>query len=421
MISRVHSNILFFGRASRYSTASRFFIKKVNGNVDQSILNTVLSASGINSINSGVIIYPGRQEVIPIQNGQLQLQYKSTVDLSTKSENGEESCVMVGFHGHASTDEEVWDQIYRPIDMEVMAKMNKMLEERYPYINIADLDNDYSSLAGTPPSRVYRHFIRKVKIPPADANKSYEKYVDVLVERACVQIDLTYRQLEADRSSYLRNTDIHKSYRPLHFDSVSDNNDGYSNCDGTSSSLKEIESVPSALPTLPYEIHPIVLVLDNLRSAYNVGSIYRTAETASVSHVVTCGITPTPPHPRVLKTALTSCETIPTKHYHNVLTAVQDLKAEGYAIVSLETTSKSVLYTDADFAQFKPVNRPCGAVGSGGIALVVGHEKTGVCEALMDASDVIVEIPTYGRKNSLNVTTALSVVLFELLRQWKKT
>jgi len=395
-------------RVARYSTASRFFIKKVDEIVDQGSLQSVLTKSGINSINSGVIVYPGRREVIPIQDGQLQLQYKSTVDLSTQSEDGAETCVMVGFHGHASTDEEVWGQIYRPIDMEVMSKMNKMIGERYPYICIADLDNDYSPLAGTPPSRVYRHFIRKVKVPPvhADGGGSYEKYVDVLVERACVQIDLLYRQLEADRSSYLRNTDIQKIYRPAHFEKneVGDESGG----------------TLTALPTLPYEIHPIVLVLDNLRSAYNVGSIYRTAETASVDHVVTCGITPTPPHPRVLKTALTSCETIPTKHYHNVLTAVQDLKAQGYAIVSLETTSKSVQYTDVDFARVMREQKAASAVGGGGIALVVGHEKTGVCEALMDASDIIVEIPTYGRKNSLNVTTAVSVVLFELLRQLKK-
>jgi 23S rRNA (guanosine2251-2'-O)-methyltransferase len=398
-------------RLTRYSTASRFFIKKVPGKIDQTTLASVLTKSGINSINSGVIIYPGRQEVVPIQNGQLQLQYRSTIDLVSgggDSGDGPESCVMVGFHGHSSSDEEVWDQIYHPVDMRVMAKMNKMLAERYPYIAVADLDNDYSPLAGTPPSRVYRHFIRKVKMPPTPAEggeEGAEKYVDVLVERACVQIDLTYRQLEADRSSYLRNTDIQKSYRPEHFASIGSTSQGVGGDSAT------------ALPTLRYEIHPIVLVLDNLRSAYNVGSIYRTAETASVNHVVTCGITPTPPHPRVLKTALTSCETIPTKHYHNVLEAVADLKAQGYAIVSLETTSKSILYTEADFARFKPV--PGSTRGSGGIALVVGHEKTGVCEALMDASDVIVEIPTYGRKNSLNVTTALSVVLFELLRQWK--
>ena len=172
--------------------------------------------------------------------------------------------------------------------------------------------------------------------------------------------------------------------------------------------------------------------------------------------ILTCGITPSPPHPKVLKTALSSCESVPCTHHESALPALERLRRLGYTIISLETTSRSVPYTDIDYCQFKPgagagvESRPAegGIVQPGegvagissrdtsstlavpadhasvppraGIVLVVGHEKTGVCDAIMQASHLIAEIPTYGMKNSLNVVTATSIMLFEILRQWKQ-
>jgi len=147
-----------------------------------------------------------------------------------------------------------------------------------------------------------------------------------------------------------------------------------------------------------------VLVLDNLRSAYNVGSIFRTAETAGAAEVITCGITAHPPHPKLMKTAMQSVEVVPSRHFDDALLAIDTLKSEGYSIVAMETTSLSKKYTDVKF--------------TGKVALVLGHELTGVDTRIMEKADMVVEIPTYGVKNSLNVGSAASIVLFEILRQW---
>lgn len=149
------------------------------------------------------------------------------------------------------------------------------------------------------------------------------------------------------------------------------------------------------------------LTTPSLRSAFNVGSIYRTAETAGVAEVVTCGITCHPPHPKLMKTALSSVETVSSRHFESAVEAVIALKVAGYTIVVMETTDKSEEYTETEY----PRN----------VALVVGNEVTGVDTRIMDMADKIVQIPTYGVKNSLNVASALPIVLFEILRQWRKS
>jgi tRNA G18 (ribose-2'-O)-methylase SpoU len=147
-----------------------------------------------------------------------------------------------------------------------------------------------------------------------------------------------------------------------------------------------------------------VLLLDNVRSAFNVGSLFRTGETAGIQEIVTAGITAHPPHPKLRKTAMQSLEAVPTRHYDNVMDAVRALKEEGYTIVVMETTSKSALYTDTKYPE-----KTC---------LVLGNEITGVDTRIIDLADMVVEIPTYGVKNSLNVASAGPIVVFEVLRQW---
>ena len=150
---------------------------------------------------------------------------------------------------------------------------------------------------------------------------------------------------------------------------------------------------------------PLSLVLDNLRSAENVGSIFRAAEAAGLAHVYCCGITPVPPHSRLLKTALGSAERVRHSHRPTTLPLVRELRARGVTVWAAETTARSRLYTAL------PMPSP--------LALVLGNESIGVDPHVLDEVDAVAELPMLGVKNSLNVATACTVLLWEALRQWK--
>lgn len=164
---------------------------------------------------------------------------------------------------------------------------------------------------------------------------------------------------------------------------------------------------------------PIVLVLDNLRSAYNVGSLYRTADAAGVTEVVTVGITPTPGNGKLQKSALGAELTVPTRHFATLKAALEYLRNtnhannnssnnNNYQLVGLETTKHSVLYTDFSY----DINR--------GVALILGNEVTSVSVdvLLSEQLDAVLEIPIFGVKNSLNVAACAPTVVYEILRQW---
>lgn len=150
--------------------------------------------------------------------------------------------------------------------------------------------------------------------------------------------------------------------------------------------------------------HPITLILDNVRSAYNVGSLLRTADTARCCEVIACGYTPRPPHPKIDKTAFAAAREVKVRHFPSTLAAVRAVQAEGTAVWAMETTGRSKVYT----AVSVPPK----------VALVLGNEEVGVDPDVLDAVDELIEIPTFGRKNSLNVACAAPVVVFECLRQW---
>ena len=150
---------------------------------------------------------------------------------------------------------------------------------------------------------------------------------------------------------------------------------------------------------------PIHIVLDNVRSAYNVGSIFRSADTAGVAEVVTCGFTPHPPHPKLAKTGFGAVGQVPTRHFESTAAALQALRGAGVAIAAMETTERSVNYAQLNFPPT-------------GVALILGNEEVGVDTEVLEICDEIIEIPTLGTKNSLNICSAASVVLFEILRQW---
>jgi 23S rRNA (guanosine2251-2'-O)-methyltransferase len=161
---------------------------------------------------------------------------------------------------------------------------------------------------------------------------------------------------------------------------------------------------------------PFVLLLDNLRSAENVGSIYRTADATRCQEVMTVGITPHPPgHGKVQKTALGAECLVPTRHFSNATAALDYVKQEysTYQLIALETTSESIPYT-----QF-----PYDVSDRSGIVIILGNEVTGVDVSFYFSNhilDGVLEIPMYGTKNSLNVAVCAPIVIYEIIRQWKK-
>ena len=147
---------------------------------------------------------------------------------------------------------------------------------------------------------------------------------------------------------------------------------------------------------------PFTVVLNNIRSLYNVGSIFRTADGAGVEKLWLCGITGTPDsdRERIEKTALGAEKTVLWEHAWGILPVVRDLKQHGYQIVLLEQTKQSIPYQE-----FEPKSPVC---------LIVGNEITGISDELLALSDAAVEIEMAGTKNSLNVTVAFGIVAYHM-------
>jgi 23S rRNA (guanosine2251-2'-O)-methyltransferase len=149
--------------------------------------------------------------------------------------------------------------------------------------------------------------------------------------------------------------------------------------------------------------HPIILLLHNIRSMWNVGSIFRTADAAGIEKMILCGYTATPPRKEIAKTALGAEETVAWEYYADPLEAISLLKERGVKICGLEITTGSVPYT-----ALRPADFP--------LCLVVGNEVEGIEPDLLNCCDKVLEIPQYGTKHSLNVAVAAGVALFELVR-----
>lgn len=140
---------------------------------------------------------------------------------------------------------------------------------------------------------------------------------------------------------------------------------------------------------------PIAIVADNIRSAFNAGGIFRTAEFFGAERLILCGYTPTPDSPQVAKTALGAADALPWSHVADVRDAMDALRADGVAAYALETADTAI-----DIATFEP-RFPC--------ALLVGNERFGLDPDVVGAADAVLEIPSRGTKNSLNVVSALAV------------
>ena len=150
--------------------------------------------------------------------------------------------------------------------------------------------------------------------------------------------------------------------------------------------------------------YPITVVLDNIRSMNNVGSIFRTCDAFNVEKLYLCGITATPPQKEIAKTALGATNSVAWEYAEDVVALARRLKTEGYAIILAEQTDGSVMLQDFDFAKY------------GKIALFVGNEVFGISDGLLPVCDAAVEIPQHGTKHSLNVAVATGIVLWEAVR-----
>ncbi|HOF81216.1 MAG: RNA methyltransferase [Bacteroidales bacterium] len=149
--------------------------------------------------------------------------------------------------------------------------------------------------------------------------------------------------------------------------------------------------------------NPIIIVLDNMRSHNNIGSIFRTADAFLIEAIYLCGITACPPHRDIHKTALGATETVEWKYFEKTETAIEELKSAGYIIYAVEQVENA---TNLDKLNINKETK---------IALVVGHEINGVSQQIVNQSDLCIEIPQLGTKHSLNVAVSVGIVVWHLL------
>ena len=147
---------------------------------------------------------------------------------------------------------------------------------------------------------------------------------------------------------------------------------------------------------------PIVVVLDNVRSLHNVGSIFRTSDAFRLQSIFLCGITSTPPHKEIHKTALGAEDAVSWRYFDKTTKALELLKQEGYLLIGIEQVEGSI-----SLAEFKPVK-------GDKYAVIFGNEVKGVDQKVIDQCDMCLEIPQYGTKHSFNVSVSAGIVLWEL-------
>ncbi len=167
---------------------------------------------------------------------------------------------------------------------------------------------------------------------------------------------------------------------------------------------EEISANRSTLETLHLvEKLPVVVILDSIRSSYNVGSIFRTSDGAMIEKLYASGYTPFPPRKDVLKTALGSQDSIDWEGLKDPIAKIKELRSKGYKICALEQTDKSRNYSSLEKSEFP-------------LCLILGNEITGVSQKFIDLCDFSIEIQQYGIKQSLNVAVAYGIAIFEMRR-----
>lgn len=173
-------------------------------------------------------------------------------------------------------------------------------------------------------------------------------------------------------------------------------------------SLKELNRV-SVDTFKEQEKSPIVLVLDNIRSALNVGSAFRTADAFALEKICLCGITAKPPHREILKTAIGATSSVDWVYFENTQDAIAQLRSNAYQIVAVEQAEESIPLQAFTFDS------------DSRIALIFGNEVKGVADEVMDQLDACIEVPQFGTKHSLNISVCIGVVVWDLFKKIKFT
>ena len=153
---------------------------------------------------------------------------------------------------------------------------------------------------------------------------------------------------------------------------------------------------------------PLAVVLDEVRSLHNIGSVFRTSDAFLVDCIYLCGITATPPHPEMHKTALGAEFTVDWKYVNNAVDAVDNLRKEGYIVYSIEQAEGSIMLDQLELDKTKKY------------AIVMGNEVKGVQQEVVNACDGCIEIPQYGTKHSLNVSVTTGIIVWEFANKLMK-
>lgn len=165
-----------------------------------------------------------------------------------------------------------------------------------------------------------------------------------------------------------------------------------------------LQNCPSQTQLTSRKRMPVILLMENVRSKYNVGAMFRTADAALIKEVILTGLTPVPPDTHIDKTALGATDVVPWRYCSNALSAVKELKSQGCIIVALERTRESTSYFE--FMYSFP------------LCLVVGSEVDGVSDGVLSHCDEAIDIPMLGRALSLNVATACGIAVFEISKRY---
>lgn len=151
---------------------------------------------------------------------------------------------------------------------------------------------------------------------------------------------------------------------------------------------------------------PVIILLDNIRSALNVGSVFRTADAFRLEAIYIVGCTATPPHRDILKSALGATESVSWQYFETIEECIAQVKHKQYKIISIEQTDDSMMLQEVNFAEFYPC------------AIVFGNEVSGVSEVALSASDIVIEIPQIGTKHSLNISVCAGIVSWEAAKSF---
>jgi tRNA G18 (ribose-2'-O)-methylase SpoU len=153
------------------------------------------------------------------------------------------------------------------------------------------------------------------------------------------------------------------------------------------------------------ERHPVSLILSDIRSLYNVGSTFRTCDSALVSELILTGFTPFPPRKEIEKTALGAVDTVPWKYFRKIEDAIDYQRTKQYNIAALEITDNSISYDEIPFSSYP-------------LCIIAGNELTGIDNRVLELCDFSIQIPMYGVKHSLNVSIATGIAIYSAVRQW---